>query len=463
MAHIHVTKGLDIPIKGKPSGGIKRLIPAGEVSVVQSPVLLSLNLKPFEETKLKLLTKVGESVKIGQPLAEDKDVPGRMFVSPAGGVVKEVRRGLKRRLLDIVIEVAKEEEFVEFPKLDFSTASPEKIIEHLKAGGVFASIHSRPFNFLANPAKSPRSIFVKAVESAPFIPPAELQIEGHEKEFQMGLDALKKLTSGNVHLVYRKDTNCAAFLQAQNVERHTVDGPHPSANVSLHIQQIDPIRSPEDVVWTISAEDVMAIGYLLSTGKIYTDRVISIAGPGVLEEQVGYYKVRAGYPINRLIAGKIRKGYNRFISGDPLMGEKVESEDFLGFYHHVFCVIPENTKREFLHFFRLGADKYTFSKTYASGHLNNENRQYDFTTSLHGEHRAFIDSSLYNKVMPLNVPTMELVKAVMAEDYDLAEVFGLLEVDSEDFALPAFVCPSKMEMVEIIKNGIKQYSKELTS
>jgi len=68
---------------------------------------------------------------------------------------------------------------------------------------------------------------------------------------------------------------------------------------------------------------------------------------------------------------------------------------------------------------------------------------------------------MYEKVMPLPIPTMHLTKAVMAEDYDLAEQYGLLEVDSEDFALATFVCPSKMEMTEIIKNGLQTYAKQV--
>ena len=76
-------------------------------------------------------------------------------------------------------------------------------------------------------------------------------------------------------------------------------------------------------------------------------------------------------------------------------------------------------------------------------------------------HRPFIDSTLYDKVMPLEVPTMLLVKAILAEDYDLASSLGLLEVVGEDFALPTFVCPSKMEMVEIVNKGLKSYAKEI--
>jgi len=458
MAHIKITKGLDIPIKGKPNGSVCPLVPRGGTSF--SPKLMSLNLKPFEEIKLRLLAKPGEAVKVGTPLAEDKNCPGRMFVSPACGVVKEVRRGLKRRLLDVVIEADPQENFQEFPPLNPSHASREEIINRLKAGGLFAHIRSRPFNLLADPHKMPRNIFVKALESALFTPPAELQVEGQESAFQAGLTALSKLTSGQVHLIYRQDCLSKAFLEAKDVQKHTAEGPYPVSNHSLHIEKIDPIRSAEDCVWTLNVRQVVAIGHLLSTGRYFNEKIIGIGGTGILPDQTGYFRVKEGFPISGLLIGRIQKGWVRLISGDPLLGEKVEEGDFLGFYHDVFCAIPENTHREFLHFFRLGLDKYTFSKAYLSGHFNPSGHEYDFTTNQHGEHRAFIDSTLYDEVMPLRIPTMLLVKAVMAEDFDLAVDLGLLEVDSEDFALPSFVCPSKIEMTDIIKSGLKTFAKE---
>ena len=145
------------------------------------------------------------------------------------------------------------------------------------------------------------------------------------------------------------------------------------------------------------------------------------------------------------------------------MGQKVEPSDFLGFKHTVFCAIPESVDRQMLHFFRLGADKYTHSKAYLSGHFDqrNSDRTYPFTTNQHGEERAMVDGSIYDSVMPLPVPTSTLLKAVMAEDFDLAEELGFLEVDSEDFALPTFICPSKIEMVDIIKKGLKFHASEV--
>lgn len=461
MVHIKIDKGLDIPITGDPKGSPKLLIRGGEVSPLTTPQYIALDLSCFEEIKFKVLVRLNDKVKLGQPLLEDKDSPGRFFVSPAGGIIREIRRGLKRRLLDVIIEVEKQEEIEQHAPLNPQQISRIELIERLKLGGLFSHIRQRPFNFLANPGKTPRNIFVKGIESAPFVPPAELQVAGYEKEFQMGLDALTQLTDGFVHLICRHDTKSRAFLEAKGVQRHTAEGPHPIANASLHIARIDPIRSLEDVIWTVSAHAVVAIGYFLLHGHYFVPRIISIAGPGVLEERTGYFKARAGYPISALLAGRIKKGFVRLISGDPLTGHRVDSEDFLGYEDSVFCVIPENTQREFMHFFRLGTNKYTFSGTYLSGHLDNTHREYDFTTNQHGEHRPFIDSSMSDEVMPLNISTMPLVKAVLAEDFDLAVQLGLLEVDSEDFALPSFVCPSKVEMIDIIKKGLHRYATDV--
>ena len=462
MAHIKIKKGLNIPIKGKPEGPVQNIIPGGEASPLKTPSFVSLNLSSFDDVKFHLVVSQGDGVKKGQPLAEDKSCPGRMFTSPASGRVHEIRRGLKRVLTDIIIQVGPQEESILFPPMDAAHSSREEIIDRLKMAGLFAAIRVRPFNLLANPALQPQSIFVKAIESAPFKPPAELQVQGYEHEFQQGLNILAKLVApGCLHLVYHKDTPSLAFKEAKNVEKHTAEGPHPIGNVSVHIEKIDRILAPSDIKWTLSTHDVISIGFLFLHHHILTDRVISIAGPGILPNRTGYFKASIGYPVDALISGRLIHEESRLISGDPLTGRAVTVKDFLGYRDDVFCIIPENNAREFLHFLRVGANKFTYSWAYMSGHKDNTDREYDFTTSLHGEHRAFIDGSVYEDVMPLDVPVMLLAKAVLAEDFELAEQYGLLEVDSEDFALPAFICPSKIELIEIIKKGLKQYSKEI--
>lgn len=454
MAHIKITKGIDLPILGKPEGEPRSLQLSGESGPMAQPAVAALDLSPFHNIKLIQLINEGESVKIGQPLAEDQKHPGRFFVSPAGGIIRTIRRGIKGRLLNISIETSKQEEFVQFQPLDPAQASREQLISRFKAAGIFSKIRQRPFNILANPDIAPRSIFVKAIETAPFIPSSEIQVKGHEKAFQAGLDALAKLTDGSVHLVYGSHSDFQPFVQAQRVKKHTIEGPHPAGTHSVHIHFIDPVKSPHDIIWTLNAHDVVAAGKALLEGRYYHERIVGIGGPGVLADRTGYFYVREGVPINALISGRLDKGHYRLISGDPLNGKKVSGSDYLGFSDFAFSVIPDYEEREFLYFMRPGLDRYSASSAYPSGHFN-FHKEYNFTTSLHGEPRPFVDATMYDKVMPMNIPVMHLTKAVMAEDYSLAEAYGLLEVDSEDFALATFVCPSKMEITEIIKSGLK--------
>ena len=458
VGHIKISKGLDIPIKGEPVGDPTELIPSGHANV-QAPFCIALNLSCFSDVKFRVLVKEEDHVKIGQPLAEDKECPGRLFVAPAAGTIREIRRGLKRRLLDIIIQVDSHEEIDKHSIISLEEMSRAEIIEKLKLGGLFTHIRQRPFNLIANPNNVPRSIFIKALESAPFTPPSEMQVTGYEKEFQEGLNTLKRLTEGPVHLIYKKGSTFSPFINAQGVEKHTAEGPYPISNVSIHIEKLDPIYSVDDVIWTLDAHTVVAIGYFLLHGSYFTPRIVSVAGPGIVDGKTGYFRVREGFPISNLIAGRLKNEFIRIISGNVLTGHQVTAEDFLGYEDTCISVVPENTKRKFLHFFRLNSDSYTKSGAYLSAHLNSKNSRYDFSNQ-HGEERPFIDATMYDEVMPLKIATMPLVKAVLAEDFDLAAKLGLLEVDGEDFALPTFVCPSKIEMVEIINNGLKKYAQD---
>lgn len=448
MVQLFIKKGFNIPIKGAASE---------ELISLPTPKQISCNLIPFDH-QFKLLAREGEKVKIGSPIVESKSEEGLFFASPASGIIKEIRRGLKRKLTDVVIELDAQEIYEEHGVFDFKNKSREDLLIFLKKTGAFAHIRMRPFDLPADPKKNPKSIFVKAAETLPFVPSARLQIKDWEEYFQKGLDVLTALTD-QVHLVYLE--NDPVFGKAKNVEHHTVQGPHPAGILSYAIEQIAPIRRISDVIWTLSALDVVTIGRLIFEGRYHIERVVALAGEGVRPDKRKLYKCRLGYPVLQLITGCLESCPSRIISGDPLMGRTVSEEDFLHFGDSALSVIKRKEKREFLHFFRLGKKKFTATRTYLTGLKKAPKEGYSFTTNQHGELRPFIDAKVYQKAMPLSIPTMELIKAILAEDFELAEQLGLLEISPEDFALPSFICPSKIEMIDIVKRGLRHYAHEM--
>ncbi len=416
---IKIKKGLDIPLLGEPTG---------EVQSIPFSNRLALDLSPFETTLFKLIKKKGEFVRVGEPLAYDKKCPKRLFVSPSSGVVKEVVRGLKRRLLSVVIETDQKQILFERKK------------ETLFEAGLAPHIQVRPGLRIARPDQKPEAIFVKAIESAPFAPPPEIQLKGYEDFFREGIKTLKEFAP--VHLTCREGSGAFSSFDAQV---HIASGPHPIGNHSVHIAAIHPITMNDQIIWTLNIVDVIAIGRWKLEGVYHTQRIISVAG-----DKGGFYQVHSGTPLADLIDGE----GGRVISGDPLMGVEVGPKGYLGFYHHTVCSLLESKeKREFLHFLKLNRKGYTASKAYLF-----RRKTATLSTLMHGEERAFVDGAIYDRVMPLPIETMLLVKMLLTKEYEKGEALGLLGVHPEDFALPTYLCPSKIEMTEIVKEGLKAYA-----
>lgn len=439
--HIKIKKGLNIPLAG---------CAAGEISQGAAPTKVAASFDFPGSSACKLLVKVGDRVRIGTPLAEHRVYRGLYLTSPGGGTIGEIRRGERRSLRAISIDLDAVEECEPVVPLDLAAASPEIVIEALKRHGLLFHMRRRPFDQLCNPAELPRSIFVRALESAPGTPAAELQVLQRERAFQAGLDALAIIAK--VHLVHAANTPCQSFASATGVEIHTVEGPHPSSSASIHIQAIDPIESSRDVIWTIDALGVVAIGALLDQGRFTTEQVVALSGQGLAPQQRGYYRARRGAFIGDLLRSDptSSSAAARLIAGDPLTGVARGRGDFLGSSHAALVAIPESKERQFLSFFRLGAGKFTATRTYWTGLA----RAFGFTTSLHGQERAFIDARPYERVMPLKICVVELIKACLAGDFARADALGLLQIDAGDFALPTFICPSKIELRQIVEQTL---------
>lgn len=444
--NIALKKGLDIPIKG---------IAAQKVTKTVVPDVVALKPTDFKGLLPRLLVKEGDSVLGGSPVFCDKQNPDVLFTSPVSGTVKEVVRGEKRKLLAVLIQADAEQKKVDFGARDAASLSREEVKDLLLRSGLWAYLIQRPYGIMADPALSPKAIFVSAFSTAPLAPETEFTLGDRTADIQNGLIALGKLTDGGVHLSIDKGSEIKSpFAKMENVILHTFSGPHPAGNVGVQISHISPIRKGE-TVWTCPLLGVAAIGRLVATGKLDLTRKVAITGPAV--DEPAYVVTVAGAPVRSLTA--VYEGV-RIIGGDILTGKILGSNGYLGFFDEQLTLLSEGPEREVLGWakpFRFNL--FSSSKCYFS--WLTPKRKYNMDTNLHGGPRAFVETKCFEDVTPMRIFPIYLIKACLAGDIEKMEKFGIYEVLPEDFALCEYVDPSKNDIQDIIAKGIDLMIKEM--
>ena len=84
----------------------------------------------------------------------------------------------------------------------------------------------------------------------------------------------------------------------------------------------------------------------------------------------------------------------------------------------------------------------------------NDKKEYILDTNMNGEERAFVVTGEYEKVFPFDIYPVHLVKSIITNDIEKMENLGIYEVAPEDFALCEFVCTSKINVQEIVREGL---------
>ncbi|QGY45401.1 Na(+)-translocating NADH-quinone reductase subunit A [Maribellus comscasis] len=443
---IKLRKGLNIKLKGSAEKVLETL-----------PVPATVALKPTDFPGLtpKLSVKADHEVKAGDALFYDKYHPEVVFTSPVGGKVVSINRGERRKILEVVVEANESAGSVEFRKADPNSLSGNEIKEQLLKSGLWPFIKRRPYGIVASPDDKPLAIFISTFDTAPLAPDYNFILDGQMDTFQTGINALKKLTDGTVYLGVNKNS---AFTSVKNVEINQFSGPHPAGNVGIQIHHTKPLNKGE-VAWTINVQDVLFIGRLFETGKVDFSRIIAFAGSEV--EKPKYYKTILGAPVEYTIKGKLNTAdyKQRIISGNVLTGTRVKPQTFLGFYDSMLTVIPEGDDYEFLGWADLGINKFSASKTFLTSLF--PKKEYEMNANLHGGERAFVLSGQYEKLVPMDILPVYLLKAILVNDIDKMEQLGIYEVIEEDFALCEYACTSKIKVQDILRTGINTMIKEL--
>ena len=444
---IKLRKGLDINLNG---------IAAEELVTVKEPGFYALVPDDFPGVTPKVVVKEQEYVMAGGPLFIDKNHPEVKFVSPVSGVVTSVERGARRKVMNIVVEAAAEQDYEEFGKQDVARMNADRVKELLLQSGMFAFIKQRPYDVIADPAVAPRAIFVSAFDSNPLAPEFEFALKGEETNFQTGLDALAKIAKTYLGISVKQKS--AALTQAKNVTITAFDGPNPAGNVGVQINRIAPVVKGE-TVWTIDPQAVIFIGRLMNTGRVDMTRTVAVTGSEVLKP--AYTKLRVGALLTSVFAGNVTKDKElRYISGNVLTGKQVSPNGFLGAFHSQVSVIPEgNDIHEMLGWIMPRFNQFSVNHSYFSWLLGK--KEYTIDARIKGGERHMIMSGEYDKVFPMDILPEFLIKAIIAGDIDRMEALGIYEVAPEDFALCEFVDSSKLELQRIVRAGLDMLRAEM--
>lgn len=453
MAHFSIKKGMDIRLEGRP---------APDVVNAPAPGRVALDPREFR-VKPRLEVKEGDKVRRGTALFHDKGDERLRGCAPAAGKISEIKLGARRVVERIVIDLDPKDPAETFESYGFDklrTVTRDQVLSQLLASGYLTYLRQRPFSGTADPEARPKSIFVNAASTGPFRTDIRAALAGQEDALQAGILVLKALTDGPVNLVLHGAENDQpeALRQSSEAAVHTFAGPHPAGNASVHIHHLDPIV-PGDIVWTVAADDLILIGRLFLDGELPTTRVIGLGGPGVKPNDRMHYRVRVGTELEALFNGHLADGEQRIVNGDALAGDPVPTDGFLPFLARGFTVLPEDRERHFLGWLAPGARSYSYSRSFLSTWISG-GREWALGTNTHGGRRAMVLTGLYDRFVPMNIMVDYLVRAVLADDSDEAIKLGILEVDPEDFTLCAFACPSKMDLVGIMRKGLAAIEEE---
>ena len=436
---IKIKKGLNISLTGEPIGESDQ---AKEVKKVALVVSDYVGLKP------KLLVQVGQEVGLGQVLFVNKKDPSVKFVSPGTGRIVAINRVRRRQLQSVVIEL--DDKMISETVFETNRLlEKQSLRDVLLKSGLWTGFRTRPFDQVAISTSSPSSIFVTAIDTRPLAPDPNLIIANRESEFVKGMDIIRQLGDWPLYLCTGPKWSGPQFSDEQ-IKTVEFDGPHPAGLAGTHIHYLDPV-SIDHNVWHISYQDVIAIGHLFQTGRILTERIVSLAGSVVNNPRI--LKTRIGADIMELVNNEMPDNCRcRILSGSVLDGLEIgQTGGFLGRYHNQISIIPDSINTKKFNWFAPLIKLYR-----ANGIFSSAQDKKDFNTACNGRSSAMIPVEAFDRIMPLDILLSPLLRAILVKDTVTAQNLGCLELVEEDLALSSFICPAKQDYGIVLRKNLNQ-------
>ena len=404
----------------------------------------------------KLAVKAGEKVQAGDVLFFDKDRPEVKICSPVSGEVAEVKRGAKRKILQVVVLADSTITYADHAPFDLKSGDRAAAANHFANTGVGALITSRPYGVVAAMSEEPRDIFVNGIQSGPLAGDLAYQLEGKEVEIAAAIEALSLMTTGKVYVSQDAELPAIAAFKHAKATAISFSGKHPKGLVGTQIAQVAPMSKGE-IVWTVNAIDLPVIGRAFLKGEYAPEYKVVVAGSRITN--AGYATMLQGVSLTNFLGAHANADNTRFIAGDVLTGTQIEATGFLSFGKSQITAIPEGNQTEFFGWVLPGFGKFSTNRAFWAWLF--PNRKYDLDTNLHGEERAFVVTGEYDKFIPMDILPQQLLRSILIGDIEKMEQLGIYEVVPEDFALAEVACTSKLPLQQIVRDGLNDLRKEM--
>lgn len=444
--NVKIRKGCDIRLTG-----------ASEKVIADLPAeRVAYTLSDFPYIKPKVVVKEGDKVQKGTPLFFDKKNPDAVYVSPIAGSVEAIVRGDRRVLLKVIIK-KEGEGAVQFDKLSLEqieALDADGAKKALLSRGLWPFVKRRPFLKVALVEDQPTNIFVNCLDSNPLAADPNFYLDGRTEDFNAGIALLAQICS-NVHVCQEGKAEPSQTFTSSKGSSHRFSGKHPRGNTSVHIENIAPVVRQDQVVWTVRAQEVVAMGKTLLSGQFDAERTVAWAGPAASEAK--YYRTTMGASVAAL---PVEDGVEvRRVSGSVLSGREMDDDAFVGTFDNTVIALKEGREKKVLGWLDPGFGNHSLTRCYASSFMPFSS-EVALTTTTNGEHRAIVDSEMYDKVQPLDIHTAFLFKSLLCEDIEEAERLGLWSVSPEDFALATYMDPSKNDFAAPLVKVLDTLHKE---
>ena len=441
MSTVRLKKGFDIQLLGGIAGK--------DIALAGPPQTVAVVPDDFHGVIPRMEKKEGEHVNAGEPLYHDKNHEVIKVVAPVSGTVKEVRRGERRHIDAIVIAPDKQDDAV---KLDLNRDAAEVLLE----SGLWVMLRQRPYDVVPAPDVRPRDIFVTAFDSAPLAPDLDVVLDDKRQYIGKGVEVLKRLTDGQVHIGVREGQT----IDAPGAEVNTFVGPHPAGNAGVQVANTVPVNKGE-VVWTLDIVTLARIGELFTTGQVSHDTVVAITGEMVQEPR--YIRTIMGSNLETVLKNELTNvAHSRIISGNVLTGVKVDVTQWLRAPYRHITIIPENSAPdEFMGWASLNPKRFSIYRTFTTW-LRGLKKPVSMDSRIKGGERAIVRTGEYDAMLPMDIYGEFLIKAIISWDIDKMEQLGIYEVAPEDFALAEFADTSKLELQRIVRDGLDRLRAEMS-